>query len=173
MSNDTILQAKKDAFLNAFGLIGTVSAAARATGVARQTHYDWMKIKEYAEAFARKTIEAAERLEEEARRRAVAGVDRPLTYQGQITMVRDQNGKPILDPNTGKQQPVTVKDYSDTLLIFLMKGAMPQKYRDKIEHSGPRGGPIPIEGTILVIGGTKEDYISTLQQAQELTNGHD
>lgn len=31
---------------------------------------------------------------------------------------------------------------SDTLLIFMLKGAKPSKYREKFEHSGPNGGPM-------------------------------
>lgn len=36
---------------------------------------------------------------------------------------------------------------SDTLMIFLLKGAKPQKYRENkaIEHTGPGGGPLSIE----------------------------
>ena len=33
---------------------------------------------------------------------------------------------------------------SDTLLIFLMKGAMPAKYRERYEHSGADGAPLQI-----------------------------
>lgn len=38
-------------------------------------------------------------------------------------------------------------DCSDTLLIFLLKGARPHKYRDnyRVEHSGPDGGAIAVE----------------------------
>lgn len=33
---------------------------------------------------------------------------------------------------------------SDTLLIFLLKGLRPEIYRERFEHSGPRGGAIPV-----------------------------
>ncbi len=33
---------------------------------------------------------------------------------------------------------------SDTMLIFLLKGARPDKYRERYEHSGPGGGPMDI-----------------------------
>lgn len=33
---------------------------------------------------------------------------------------------------------------SDTLLIFLLKGAMPHKYRERYEHSGANGAPLEI-----------------------------
>ncbi len=58
-------------------------------------------------------------LEAEARRRAVEGVRKPVYCRGEIVG--------------------TVKEYSDTLLIFLMKGARPEKYRDnvRVERTGP------------------------------------
>ena len=39
-----------------------------------------------------------------------------------------------------------VREYSDTLLIFLLKSHRPGVYRETLrqEHSGPGGGPIPI-----------------------------
>lgn len=68
-----------------------------------------------------------EALEDEATRRAFDGVDKAVVYQGEIT--------------------TTVKEYSDTLLIFLLKGGKPQKYRDRTELSGPGGGPLEITET--------------------------
>ena len=60
----------------------------------------------------------AEALEDEAMRRASRGVDEPVFHQG--------------------AQVGTVRKYSDTLAIFLLKGAMPEKYRDnaKLELAG-------------------------------------
>lgn len=49
-------------------------------------------------------------LEEEARRRAVIGVEEPVFHRGEICG--------------------HVQKYSDTLLIFLLKGMRPKKYRD-------------------------------------------
>ena len=62
-------------------------------------------------------------LEDEAVRRAKEGVEEPV-YQG---------GKLVGH----------VQKYSDTLLIFLLKGAKPQKYGDKVRHTNGDGdGPI-------------------------------
>lgn len=65
-------------------------------------------------------------LEAEAWRRAVEGVEEPV-YQG---------GKEV-----GR-----IQRYSDTLMVLLLKGHKPQKFRERIssEVSGPNGGPIPI-----------------------------
>jgi hypothetical protein len=49
----------------------------------------------------------------------------------------DKDGKVIT-------MPAAVREYSDTLLIFLLKGMRPQKYRDqaRVEHTAPDGGGI-------------------------------
>ena len=117
---------KKRAFLAAFSEVGTVTRAAEIAGVCRKSHTNWLKADpDYVEAFALAEQQACDRLEQEARRRAVEGVDKPVYQQGKKCGV--------------------VREYSDTLLIFLMKGAMPDKYKDrvsqeisgKLEHSCP------------------------------------
>lgn len=114
--------------LEAYGQLGNITAAAEKVNIERKTHYRWIeKDPKYAKAFEEKTTEAIERLEQEARRRAVDGTLKPVF----------QNGV----------QVGTVREFSDTLLIFLLKGANPNKYRDRMEHSGPKGGPIPIATT--------------------------
>jgi hypothetical protein len=55
-------------------------------------------------------------LEEEAIRRARDGIDKPIYHQG--------------------VQVDTVKEYSDSLLQFLLKGRRRQTYGDKLDHSG-------------------------------------
>jgi hypothetical protein len=60
---------------------------------------------------------AASKFEDEVYRRAFNGIDKPLVYQGQIS--KDKNG-----------ETVTVKEYSDLLAIFALKGLFPDKYRD-------------------------------------------
>lgn len=100
-------------------------AACKSAGVDRNTIRAWQEHDEtfgfqfkQAEADANDVIRAA------IFTRAVQGVDKPLHYQGRL--VKDERGK-----------PATVKDYSDTLLIFLAKSRMPE-FRDKqqVEVSG-------------------------------------
>ncbi len=113
MSNDAIHHAKKRAMLAAYAEVGTVVRAAEIAGIDRSTHYAWMgSDPAYAEAFAAAGEQAVERLEQEARRRAVEGTEKPV-YQG---------GKLV----------GTIREYSDTLLIFLLKGALPEKYRERV-----------------------------------------
>jgi hypothetical protein len=101
------------AFLAALRDTGNVRAATQAAQVDRSTVY---KLRErdtdFAAAFETARDEAADVLEAEARRRATLGVDEPVFYKG---------------------VPVgSVKRYSDALLIFLLKAARPQTYRENV-----------------------------------------
>lgn len=119
---------KKAAFLAAFAETGNLSVSAAAAKVHRSMHYAWLaKDPDYREAFEQARETAADRLEQEARRRAIEGTERPV-YQG---------GKLV----------GTVREYSDTLLIFLLKGVRPDVYRDNVSvrHAGPSGGPIEVK----------------------------
>jgi|SRR3990172_724119 len=115
------VQHKKD-FLEHFRHSGNVSHACRVVGIARKRVYEWRTgDKRFETDFRTAEIEATENLEQEAYRRAVEGTSESV-YQG------------------GKRVGV-VQKYSDTLLIFLLKGRAPHKYADrrKIEHSGEVG----------------------------------
>ncbi|MDR3587514.1 MAG: hypothetical protein P4L59_19710 [Desulfosporosinus sp.] len=112
---DATRRIKKEAFLTAFQECGMVTLAAEIAGIARSTHYRWLEEDPaYPALFVAATEQASERLEQEARRRAVEGTKKDVYYQGKPCGV--------------------VTEYSDTLLIFLMKGAMPDKYKDRISN---------------------------------------
>src|SRR4051812_42249550 len=96
----------KTAFLAALSNTAIVRAACRSAGVSWKTAYvhrrtDAAFAVEWDEALE----EAADVLEAEARRRAVHGAEKVVIYKGQVSVGPD--GKPL-----------TVKEYSDTLLIF-------------------------------------------------------
>lgn len=106
---------KKAAMIAALSLTGVVTKAADAAGVSRRSHQNWVRDDpEYAAAVAEAMENAADLMEVEARRRAVDGVDEPVFYKG------DQCG--------------AVRKYSDTLLIFMLKAARPEKYRERVTH---------------------------------------
>ena len=119
---------KESIFLRSLAETGCVVIAAKECGVARRTLYEW---KEADSDFSRKWDEAVEEsvdaLEVEARRRALEGVRKPIFYKGV-----DVGG---------------VQEYSDTLLIFLLKANRSQKYREQYKHeiTGPGGAPIPFK----------------------------
>lgn len=105
---------QKKEFLAGFAEHGTVTAAAKMAGCGRRTVYDWLaRDAEFRAAFAEAEQQAVDSLEREAYRRALEGTDEPV-YQG------------------GKKVGV-IRKYSDTLLIFLLKGNRPTKYRERVD----------------------------------------
>ncbi|HXF65635.1 MAG TPA: hypothetical protein VNK67_02905 [Burkholderiales bacterium] len=118
----TVAQQKKDkaAFLEALAETANVTWACRAAGLPRRVAYEW---READRAFAKAWEEAVElgtdALEDEAIRRGHQGVDKPV-YQG---------GRKV----------GTVREYSDTLLIFMLKARRPEKFKDRaeIDHKIP------------------------------------
>jgi hypothetical protein len=124
---DEASDAKKRAFLVAFAESGNVSAAARGAGVGRRTHYDWLKAdKEYRAAYDAAQEDAADALEDEARRRAM----------GEWEPVYDKTGAQI----------GTRKKASDLLMIFLLKGLRPEKYAQQHVVAGKgKGGAVLLE----------------------------
>lgn len=131
-------QPKRKAFLAAYAQTGNISVAAKIANVGRRDHYRWLDDARYEKAFNDAHEEACDRLEAEARRRAVQGVEEPV--YGKLP------GKA-----TGTGQVGTIRKFSDTLLIFLLKGARPEIYRERFEHTGKDGAPLlPAEFTLTV-----------------------
>lgn len=119
----------KATFLLAFRVLGNVTTAATNSGVTRGAVYRWReRDKRFAAAYAEAEIEATEHLEAEARRRAVEGVarNRPIYYQGSRVGVE------------------RITEYSDTLLIFLLKARAPERYRERHELLGDASAPLRI-----------------------------
>lgn len=118
----------REKFLSILAKTCNVSEAARAANISRQAAYEWRAEDEtFAIAWTNAEQEAADKLEREAWRRGVEGVDKPVTFQGVITD--------------------TYKEYSDRMLEILLKAHRPDKFveRTKSEVTGKDGGPIPIE----------------------------
>lgn len=107
---------KRQAFLAAYAQLGNITSAAKAAGIDRTSHYLWLADKAYKKAFTDSDEQATERMEQEAWRRAVVGTDKPIYWKG--------------------VKVDTLKEYSDVLLIFLLKARRPDKYRERFEHGG-------------------------------------
>lgn len=145
---------KQSAFLAAYRLTGSITLAAKAAKVERGLHYRWLEEEAYQFAFESAKEEAAQGLEDEAIRRAHFGVAEPLVYQGQFQFklrpAKDADGNPVMSGTKRVMEPygapLTVQKYSDALMMFLLRGLRPEKYRERIstELSGPAGGPIPV-----------------------------
>lgn len=126
MANTTKLTAVKTArFLEVLSETANVSKAAKAIKMSRQYMY---QVREQDEEFAAAWDEAVKlgtaALEDEAVRRAKDGTLKPVFYRG--------------------EKVGTVREYSDTLLIFLLKARDPDKYADRVkqELTGKGGGPL-------------------------------
>jgi hypothetical protein len=152
------------AFLSALREVGVVRDACEAAGVSRTTAYRQRnEDPEFAREWDESIQDAADLLEREAVRRARVGVKKPVIYQGKLCGVWvDGDGNAVAEGTPGARMiPLSVTEYSDTLLMFLLKGIRPEKYKDHqpadvnellgellrdairgdIRHSPPPGGP--------------------------------
>jgi hypothetical protein len=107
--------ARQARFLEALADTGSVASAAAAAGTSRTRVYELRKADPaFATAWQEAEEVAADRLEDEARRRALEGVPEPLVSAGKL--VRDDDG-----------QPITIRRYSDNLLLALLKAHRPPR----------------------------------------------
>lgn len=102
--------ALKQCFLEHYAVTGTVEGAASLAGIDSRMHRKWLAQSEhYRERFQRACDQATDTLLAEARRRSL-GYEEPVYFQG--------------------RQVGATRRYSDILLIFLLKGARPETFRD-------------------------------------------
>lgn len=126
--------ATKEAFVEALREKYSVYHAAHEAGIARSTAYLWRsQDPEFAAAWDEALEDAKDTLEQSLFERAVNGTEEPVFYQGACVG--------------------TVTRYSDTAAIFLLKGARPEKYRERQEISGPGGGPIQMQADLSRLSG--------------------
>ena len=138
--------AKQVAFLAAYAILGSIGQAAKTAGCSRAAHHRWLECDPaYRNKFADAQAEANDRLEAEARRRAVAGVERMKFYKGVA----------IIDPRTITVECPDGKPYieyecSDRMLELLLKAHMPDKYMDrqKIETTTKADLPAAVESLL-------------------------
>lgn len=110
------VEAQKQMYLEAVPRLFTVAASLKAAGVTPSALARWREEDGAFLVAERQQRElAADVLEGEAVRRAYKGVRRPV-YQGGLLAGH-------------------VTEYSDTLLVFLLKGMRPDKYRERAEVS--------------------------------------
>lgn len=115
-------------FIAAYQQTGIINRGLRASGLSRTTVKNWeIKYPVFGRLVKEAHEYAVDEWEEEARRRAVDGVDHPVIYKGEIT--------------------TTYKDYSDRLMEVMLAGHRPQFRRGggQLELTGPGGGPIQVQ----------------------------
>jgi transposase-like protein len=110
---------KKRAFALAFARTGNKAQAARVAGIHPDTPYSrqWRSDLVLQAAVEQAKEAAADLIEQEAYRRAVHGIERPTGWY---------QGKP----------GAMVREYSDLLTIFLLKGLRPEKYQERVQMRG-------------------------------------
>jgi len=109
---------KMDKLIQCLRQYGNPTRAAQAAGITRSLAYRWRSLYPgFAKVWTMAMNMAIDDLETEARRRAFEGVLKPAGwYKGKA------GGK--------------VREYSDLLLMFLLKAYRPDKFKDRIEASG-------------------------------------
>jgi hypothetical protein len=118
VETDASRHPKKAAFLAAYRVSGNISTACIAAGIHRSTYYDWTeKDDAFTPAAQQALAEAGDLLEQHARDWATIGV--PTV-------------KEIYENGVLTRREVS-RDLSPTLLIFLLKGAKPEKYRERLD----------------------------------------
>lgn len=109
---------------------GNVARACKAEGIGRRTAYEWKKEDlEFSKQWDDAIQDGLDELEQEARRRAFKGLKQAIFYKGEVV---------------GYEW-----EYSDTLMIFLLKGGRPEKYKERHEHSGDKNNPIEIATRVI------------------------
>ena len=115
----------KPLFLETLRETANVSRSAKIAGVSRKTAYKHRETSEtFRDAWDDAIEEGLDYLEEEARRRAFEGTQKPVYQRGELVG--------------------HVREFSDTLTIFLLKGRRPEVYGDRLkqEVTGKDGGPV-------------------------------
>ena len=126
------------AFLEALKNTCNITKACELSGLGRTSAYEWREEDpEFAADWQKALDVAADLLEEEAVRRATEGTRKPVFQGGQLVG--------------------HVQEYSDTLMIFLLKGAKPKKYMDRLvqEVTGKDGGPVQASVSVEFISSPK------------------
>ena len=100
-------------FLAAFANgVGTITAASDASGVSRSSHRRWIENDpDYQAAFYEANEIIIERLEAVSMEHARDGWEEPVYQKGELVG--------------------TVRKYSENLAMFLLRGARPEKYRER------------------------------------------
>ena len=143
------MEARKRTFLTALAIAGVVTSACETTGVSRKTAYTWRDgDPAFADEWDDALATATDRLETEAHRRAVLGVEEPVFHRGQLVFKRDEKGEIVRDSN-GDPIPMTVSKRSDRLLEILLAAKKPTEFgrrqldvNQKIESAPMRLGSV-------------------------------
>ena len=111
-------------FLDFLAETGNITASAERARVHRRTVYKWKKDPVFLALFNDAYEQGMDALEDEANRRGREGVDRPVFYKGEVCG--------------------HVREYSDTLLMFMLNGGRPYKFRPPPAEKNPEAAKLSI-----------------------------
>jgi hypothetical protein len=122
-----ITDKKKRLYLQAVARYPGLTTAAQVAGISPKTAWNWRQDAEdtaFAAAFDVARSIGLTRAESELWRRGIDGYDAPVYHMGELVGVE--------------------RKFDTTAAIFMLKGALPDVYRERHEHSGPKGGPLEV-----------------------------
>ena len=119
---------RQDDFLAAYANAGVIAYAAQVTGIDRTTHHVWLREDPtYRSRFEAAQYDAADKLKFDACCRALQGDEVPVFHQGKQVGVR--------------------REYSDKLLMSLLRTARPEKFGDDAAIAANEAkAPVPSSG---------------------------
>jgi hypothetical protein len=127
---------KKAVFLDALSRLASIIRACQVARIPRRTVYNWRSQDEgFATAWEQAIELGTDALEDEAVRRALHGVLKPVYQKG--------------------RRVGSIREFSDALLIALLKARRPSKYRDNLKIDAK------VSGGVLCIGApapTKDEW---------------
>lgn len=133
----------REEFLKHLRKTGNATASARAVGLSRARAYTLKyQDEKFSKAWDDAIEESIDLLLEEARRRAEDGTLKPVFYKG--------------------AKVGAIREYSDLLLIFLIKGKRPEYATERRELSGREGGSISVAANGSVEVSPGPGILSTL-----------
>lgn len=157
-SEPKALREWKEKFLEHFARTGNVLRSAQSANIDRGTAYKAYKSDEdFREAWKLAEGDAGDAVDEVAARNMEW--ENPVTYEGQIVFVWvNAAGQYVPTPANKKQAklatargffpvPLMERKHDAALIALLCRARNPARFRENVKHthSGPGGGPIPID----------------------------
>jgi hypothetical protein len=170
---------RAQAFIRCFAESGSVTKAAKAVGITRAMHYRRLDADpKYRAAFEvakatweRNAVERAREVERVAFKRALEGVEEPVVYKGDFcyepvlddegNVLRDENGKLL------RGKLLTIRKWPESTVQFLLRGAFPEKYRERFDHKLSGEVSHKFKGTFEELLATYRDLVRASQEASE------
>lgn len=144
-----LIEARKQAFLICLSIHGNIAKACREVGISRSCHHDWRKDPDFQARFLDAQQDAADGLEEVARRRA-EGFEEVVIGKDGVIWARNADGSFKLDDNF-EPMPLMKTIYSDLLMARMLEAKKPEYRTKSVEMSGPGGQPLPTKIKVVFV----------------------